>query len=80
MIFWVFSIKTEPTEPLVGPQKPNLEPTEPQKTERTSEPNQVGPNTSWYGYAMKLYLNFAKGMPKWLQHFKFFITVTSKGQ
>ena len=45
--FEVFPSKPnlEPTEPLVGPQKPNLEPTEPQKTERTSEPNQVRPNT-----------------------------------
>ena len=36
----------EPSEPLFWPQKQNLEPTEPQKTERTSEPNQVRPNTS----------------------------------
>ena len=36
----------EPPEPLFMPQKPNLEPTEPQKTERTSEPNQVRPNTN----------------------------------
>ena len=36
----------EPPEPSVCLQKPNLEPTEPQKTERTSEPNQVRPNTS----------------------------------
>ena len=35
----------EPPEPLFWRQKPNLEPTEPQKTERTSEPNQVRPNT-----------------------------------
>ena len=28
------------------PSKRNLEPTEPQKTERTSEPNQVRPNTN----------------------------------
>ena len=36
----------EPPEPLFWPQKLNLEPTEPQKTERTSEPNQVRPNTN----------------------------------
>ena len=29
----------------VFPSKPNLEPTEPQKTEQTSELNQVRPNT-----------------------------------
>ena len=43
-------------------KKPNLEPTEPQKTERTSEPNQVRPNTnlahfcdkrSWSGLALE---------------------------
>ena len=56
-------LKTEPNlEPyLIGwqkmgdffevfPSKPNLEPTEPQKTERTSEPNQVRPNTNRYLY------------------------------
>ena len=44
--FFLSKPNLEPTEPLVGPQKPNLEPTEPQKTERTSEPNQVRPNTT----------------------------------
>ena len=39
-------LNLELSKPLFWSQKPNLKPTESQKTEQTSKPNQVRPNTS----------------------------------
>ena len=61
--FFLSKPNLEPTEPLVGPQKPNLEPTEPQKTERTSEPNQVRPNTT--KNVLVTLVRFEPGTPDW---------------
>ena len=71
--FFLSKPNLEPTEPLVGPQKPNLEPTEPQKTERTSEPNQVRPNTRKNNEKRKKKKKMTKTKPMiFLHHFPFY--------
>ena len=49
-------------EPTCHPTLTNLEPAEPQKTEQTSEPNQVRPNTYeiWVGPDFKIHFTVRK--------------------